>query len=79
MSARTFEARGSVRGACGHVHKTPTTAQKCADGDGRSVRRGYPSRSPHGMAYSDRVVHVLSPGDGPEGLTEDELDELSRG
>jgi hypothetical protein len=51
MANVTYTTIGSVRGSCGHAHRTLTAAQACADADQRAVRRG------HGAsAYSDRTV-----------------------
>jgi len=42
---------GSVRGTCGHEHRTREAAEACIERDGRACRRG------HGPnAYSDRRV-----------------------
>lgn len=45
----------NVRGDCPHRHRTPEAAQRCADADDRSVKKG------HGQhAYSDRrVIRVV--------------------
>lgn len=49
-----FTCWGSVRGDCGHVHRTAAAAQRCCDRDDRDCRRGCP---PDG--YSDRHVREL--------------------
>ena len=72
MSARTFVARGSVCGSCSHAHRTLSGAQACADRHQAAIVRG----NPGGRAYSDREVTVLEPGDGPDNLTEWELEYL---
>lgn len=52
-----YIATGSVRGDCGHRHRTPGAALACARQDGRNVKRG------HGeCAYSDRQPAALSGG-----------------
>lgn len=56
MSGHYWIAYGSVRGGCGHRHRTRDTAQRCADNDQRAIRRAYPSTFPT-CAYSDRSVH----------------------
>lgn len=57
---------GSVRGCCGHNHRTIETAQRCVDSDQAGcARQG---------GYSDRSVVRR---DGEE-LSESELDELYR-
>ena len=45
---------GSVRGCCGHAHKTQESAQACASKDHRACR------SLGGGAYSDRSVRVIA-------------------
>lgn len=45
-----YEARGSVRGACGHLHRSIGAAVRCARRDHACCRRI------GGGAYSDRVV-----------------------
>ena len=69
MSA--YEARGSVRGSCGHRHRTIAAAQACADRDQRGVRRCYPGTFPT-FAYSDRYVVRLD-GEPLSGAEEREL------
>lgn len=51
MSNVTYTTIGSVRGSCGHNHRTLATAQACADRDNRAVKRGNGASS-----YSDRSV-----------------------
>lgn len=48
----TCTAVGSVRGSCGHHHRSRDAAQACGDRDGRDVKRVNGLRS-----YSDRYVH----------------------
>ena len=60
-TANTYTTQGSVRGCCGHQHRTIEAAQRCAARDHAGcVRQG---------GYSDRSVVK---GDGSE-LSEDEL------
>lgn len=50
-----WQAIGSVRGACAHRHRDPTTAARCAKRDQAACA------SLGGGAYSDRiVVHVVN-------------------
>lgn len=43
---------GSVRGGCGHLHRSVEAAERCIARDARAVRRG------NGRdAYSDRAVY----------------------
>ena len=63
----TYTTRGSVRGCCGHNHRTIETAQKCLDRD----QSGCASQG----GYSDRSVYAVEGGQRRE-LTEDEHDEL---
>ena len=49
-------AKGSVRGACPHKHRTREAAQKCADRDNAACRR-----LPGGNAYSDRGPWLIEP------------------
>ena len=46
---------GSVRGSCGHRHRTEAAAQACCERDQAGIRHAYPSTFPT-QAYSDRVV-----------------------
>jgi hypothetical protein len=48
-----YEARGRVRGSCGHRHRSILTACKCVNQDYRACRKL------GGGAYSDRVVRRL--------------------
>lgn len=62
--ADTYTTQGSVRGCCGHQHKTIEAAQRCINRDHAGcVRQG---------GYSDRSVVK---GDGTE-LDQDELELL---
>ena len=49
-----YTTKGSVRGECGHKHKTPEAAIACCDKD----RRGCAEQN----GYSDREVHVVVDG-----------------
>ena len=62
MTTVTYSAVGSVRGSCGHAHRTVGAAALCRARDQRACRR-------HG-GYSDRDVER---SDSRE-LTEDEQD-----
>ena len=46
-----YTTDGSVRGSCGHKHKSPRTAQECLERDNRGCRR---QCGP--TAYSDRAI-----------------------
>jgi hypothetical protein len=48
MANVTYTTIGSVRGSCGHAHRTIATAKACADADQRACSR-------HG-GYSDRSI-----------------------
>ena len=51
----TYTATGDVRGNCGHKHRTPAAAARCADRDGRGgVAQG---------GYSDRYLVALEEGE----------------
>jgi hypothetical protein len=63
----TYTTIGSVRGSCGHAHRTIGAALACANRDNRAVKRGNGSSS-----YSDRGV-VRSDG---QRLTEREQEAL---
>lgn len=56
-----YEARGSVRGACGHKHQSEKAAHACAQKDQRDC-----ARLPGGNSYSDRVAQKVS--DSIEGV-----------
>ena len=60
----TYHAIGSVRGACGHAHRSIAAAVRCAHRDELACRRA------GGGAYSDRVVKRTD----MVALTEDERD-----
>lgn len=62
----TYHAIGSVRGACGHLHRTITAAARCKQRDMDACGRL------GGGAYSDRQVARI---DG-EPLSESEIDYL---
>lgn len=66
---RYFIGYGSVRGECGHKHRTPRTAALCVERDARACKR-----LPGGNSYSDRLV-IAQESDHPflgVGLTEEE-------
>lgn len=67
MSARTYTTRGSVRGSCGHKHRSLATAVACARSDMRACK-GLPG----GTSYSDRWVVRA---DGSE-MTDHEMREI---
>jgi hypothetical protein len=52
----TYTTTGSVRGNCGHRHKTVRAAAACAEKDARDCR------SLSGGAYSDRSVRAIEGG-----------------
>lgn len=55
MSKTTYEARGAVRGNCGHAHRSEDAALACIERDRkRCAALG-------GGAYSDRVVVTTRP------------------
>lgn len=62
----TYSAVGSVRGHCGHQHRTPAAAARCAMRDHRACQRG--------VGYSDRCLH-RSDSERP---TDDEHEEFDR-
>lgn len=64
---RFYTTTGSVRGCCGHKHRSIVTAKRCIDNDqaGCATQGGYSDR--HVVRY-----------DGSE-LSEDEQDELFYG
>lgn len=64
----TYVAKGSVRGSCGHSHRSLRTATACAARDAKACA------SLGGGAYSDRIA-VRADG---VPLSEDEIDELAR-
>ena len=68
--ARGYVAEGSVRGSCGHAHRTIKGAFDCAAKDQRAVKRG----NPGGGSYSDREV---ARADGMA-MSEDEIREWQR-
>ena len=67
----TYEARGSVRGGCGHRHRTLSSALRCAQKDQSACHSLNPSGSLT-RSYSDRDV-VRTDG---EPLTASELRDL---
>lgn len=66
-----YIARGSVRGSCGHKHRTIAAAQTCCEKDQRDCR------SLGGGAYSDRSVTPVDSGRFRD-LTGSEQEELYR-
>jgi hypothetical protein len=56
-----YLATGSVRGDCGHEHRTAIAAFDCAEADKAAIRR-LPS-SPYGSPYSDRHVEAVEDGE----------------
>ena len=62
----TYTTTGSVRGSCGHKHRSIGAAVRCllADQSGCTASRG----------YSDRTVRVID-ADGERTLTREEHDE----
>jgi hypothetical protein len=65
MSTTTYTTRGSVRGCCGHKHRSIETAQKCVMADEAGCRRQ--------GGYSDRSV-VRSDGEEMTRAEEQELE-----
>lgn len=65
---RAFSTRGSVRGGCGHRHRTPEAAGRCAREDQQGCKRQ--------GGYSDRVLVIVgvSPADPAFSPTEEEAD-----
>lgn len=61
--ATTYTTRGSVRGSCGHKHRTMAAAVRCLMADQSGCRNN--------GGYSDRVVRVTD-DDGERMLTNDE-------
>ena len=55
MTNETYICKGSVRGECGHKHRTVEAAVACCARDQKAIRRAYPSTYPTN-AYSDRSV-----------------------
>lgn len=48
-----YDAYGSVRGSCGHTHRSEESAQRCVDQDAAACARL------SGGAYSDRYVRPI--------------------
>lgn len=66
-----YTTYGSVRGCCGHRHRTPEAAQACIDRDQRGCasQGGYSDRSiatvgPNGYLYRDEACEDWIPGPG---------------
>jgi hypothetical protein len=59
----TYTTRGSLRGCCGHNHRTMTAAVRCLLSDQSGCRNH--------AGYSDRVIRVTDCGD-ERALTNDE-------
>lgn len=51
-----YTTKGSVRGQCGHMHRTIDSADRCAAKDRRDCA------GLGGGAYSDREVYVVTDG-----------------
>lgn len=68
MNTTRYKAHGSVRGSCGHNHRSITTANACAERDASRCE------SLGGGAYSDRRV-VRCDG---RSLDDDERAELAQ-
>lgn len=64
----TYTTHGSVRGGCGHQHRTLAAALGCAEADQRDCREA--------GGYSDRHVRTWTP-EGPERLSESDQDRLA--
>lgn len=68
-----YTTEGSVRGWCGHRHRTAQAAVEC-------IRRDQSGCASQG-GYSDREVMVMDPdcwGDGVRPMTDDEYDDYCR-
>lgn len=68
--ARYYVAHGSVRGTCGHRHRTIAAATRCVAEDGRGCR------GLGGGAYSDRGVRAVELAGVPESLSAEEESDL---
>ena len=66
----TYTTIGSVRGECGHRHKSIATAVRCIDKDDRGCKRSCGSD-----AYSDRVVRYT----GGAKLPQDDYEDIAAG
>jgi len=66
MTMTTYTTRGSVRGSCGHQHKTMAAALSCLMADQSGCRT-------HG-GYSDRYIRVIDDA-GERSMTRDEHDD----
>jgi hypothetical protein len=64
MATTTYTTRGSVRGCCGHSHRTMAAAVRCMMSDQAGCRT-------HG-GYSDRVVRIIDGDDNDRAMTNDE-------
>lgn len=62
-----YEAIGSVRGSCGHHHRSVRTAQDCAERD----QSGCASQG----GYSDRHAHLIEDG-VDQGRVEEDVDDI---
>lgn len=66
----TYEARGHVRGPCGHRHRTLEAARACAERDRKACA------ALGGGAYSDRSVYEVETGRlVPDVDEDDDLDD----
>lgn len=72
---KTYTTYGSVRGCCGHKHKTSEAAEKCLDRDQKGCRSqgGYSDRSVVEVGEDGYLYHDASDGSswipGPGGRT----------
>jgi len=71
MTKNYWIATGSVRGSCGHRHKTERSARKCAVKDAKGISRRYPSTFPT-RAYSDRYPKCMGDKEFCERTEDDE-------
>lgn len=53
-----YVASGSVRGDCGHLHKTPEAAEQCRAKDARGCT-ALSKHSGYTHCYSDRSVYAV--------------------
>lgn len=73
----TYTTQGSVRGGCGHKHRTISAALACRDRDQAEIRRHV-----GGGAYSDREVVAVEGGqirplDDDEAALLDDLEQIA--
>jgi len=55
---KIYTTWGSVRGCCGHRHRTLKAAKRCLEKDQRAC-----ANLPGGNAYSDRHIRIADSGD----------------